>query len=220
MTKAFKSIFLHGFRATGKSTIGKLLAKRLGFEHVEMDQEIEHRAGVSIAELTNQGTDWLAMRRLESQLLQELLTRSGLVVSTGGGLCVNTVIDPQSGQTFGQLNFDLVTRDQQNLHLVLTAYIDTLVQRLRQDELSHDNPLPKRPILNPTQAQKLQQLLCLFDKDPEIQKEILIKEIIEDSITVFLQRRPKYEQLSQHLIATDFLSPEELVEQIYQKINS
>jgi shikimate kinase len=118
------------------------------------------------------------------------------------------------------LNFDLVTRDQQNLHLVLTAYIDTLVQRLRQDELSHDNPLPKRPILNPTQAQKLQQLFCLFDKDPEIQKEILIKEIIEDSITVFLQRKPKYEQLSQHLIATDFLSPEELVEQIYQKINN
>jgi len=220
MQKTFKSIFLHGFRATGKSTVGKLLAKRLGFTHVEMDQEIELRAGMSLAELTNQGTDWLTMRRLESELFQELLTRPGLVVSTGGGLCVNTVIDPQSGQTFGQLNFDLVTRDKQNLHLVLTAYIDTLIQRLRQDELSYGRSSPKRPILNPIQAQKLQQLAFLFDKDPEIQKEILIKEIIEDSIAIFLQRKPKYEQISQYLIATDFLSPEEIVEQIYQTISN
>jgi len=211
-----KSIFLHGFRATGKSTVGKLLAKRLGFEHVEMDREIERRAGMSIAELTNQGTDWLPMRRLESQLFQELLNRSGLVVSTGGGLCVNTVIDPQSGQTFGQLNFDLVTRDKQNLHLVLTAYIDTLVQRLRQNELSYGGGSPKRPILNPIQAQKLQQVYSLFDKDPEIQKEILIKEVVEDSITAFLERKPKYQQLSSYVLATDFLSPEELVEQIGQ----
>lgn len=77
-------IYLIGMMASGKSTIGEVLANRLGYRFVDMDAEIEVNSGKSITEIfTDHGEE--RFRQIESQLLKKLSTRSNIVISTGGG---------------------------------------------------------------------------------------------------------------------------------------
>lgn len=78
------NIVLTGFMGTGKTTVGRLLAERLGRPFVDMDAEIERRFGQSIPEIfARQGE--VAFRQAEAALAAELAHRSGLVIATGGG---------------------------------------------------------------------------------------------------------------------------------------
>jgi len=77
-------IVLIGYRATGKSTVGRLLAEKLGLEFLDLDEEIEARAGKSIAEIVAEG-GWETFRKLERELLREMAQREGLVLALGGG---------------------------------------------------------------------------------------------------------------------------------------
>lgn len=79
------NIVLIGYRGTGKSAVGGLLAGRLGMACIGMDAEIVRRAGVSIPEIVaNEG--WPGFRDRESALARELGERDGLVIDTGGGV--------------------------------------------------------------------------------------------------------------------------------------
>lgn len=81
-----ENIVLIGMPGCGKSTIGKELADRLGKEFVDADSEIEHIVQMSIPDIFQvHGQDHF--RRLETEVLQTLGKRSGLVIATGGG-CV------------------------------------------------------------------------------------------------------------------------------------
>ena len=75
---------LIGYRATGKTTVGQLLASRLGFEFVDTDAEVVKRAGHSIADIfAKQGEP--AFRDLESQVVDAMTQRRSIVLSLGGG---------------------------------------------------------------------------------------------------------------------------------------
>lgn len=77
-------IFFIGFMGSGKTTVGTEVARRLGLEFVDLDQEIERRAGRSIADIfARQGET--EFRRLEEEELGGLSEREGVVVATGGG---------------------------------------------------------------------------------------------------------------------------------------
>lgn len=78
------NLVLIGYRGTGKSTIGQVLAARLGRPLISTDAEIVKRAGRTIPEIvTLHG--WEHFRDLESQVCQELAGRTDLVIDTGGG---------------------------------------------------------------------------------------------------------------------------------------
>ncbi len=77
-------IILTGYRACGKSLVGRLLAQRLGFDFLDMDKEIEAREDCSISEMVA-AHGWPYFRECERKLLEELVDREGLVVATGGG---------------------------------------------------------------------------------------------------------------------------------------
>jgi shikimate kinase len=79
------NLVLVGYRGTGKSTVGKLLANRLGMRYVSMDDEITKKATMSIPEIVAQ-YGWDKFRDLESELARELTGQDGLVVDTGGGV--------------------------------------------------------------------------------------------------------------------------------------
>ena len=78
-------IFLIGFMGCGKTTWSKKLAAHLGYEFLDMDNLLQDKAGMTIAEyFTQHGED--AFRVLESTLLKETEYPENVVVSTGGGL--------------------------------------------------------------------------------------------------------------------------------------
>ena len=78
------NIFLVGLMGAGKTTIGKLLAKRLHKTFIDCDHELEHRTGVKIPlifELEGEA----GFREREVALIQELSLREDVVLATGGG---------------------------------------------------------------------------------------------------------------------------------------
>lgn len=83
-----KSIFLIGYRATGKTTVAPLLAARLGYEAIDADIEIERLAGKSIAEIfASEGE--AGFRDREAEVVAALSKRPRSVVSLGGGAVLN-----------------------------------------------------------------------------------------------------------------------------------
>ncbi len=73
MTGAF-NISLIGYRGTGKTTVGKLLAQRIGFLCVDTDEAIEQRSGRSVAELFEQRGE-AEFRDIESEVIAELTAK-------------------------------------------------------------------------------------------------------------------------------------------------
>jgi len=81
-------IFLVGFMCSGKTTVGELLAKRLGWRFVDIDKEIEKREGMSIPDIFERKGE-AYFREIELKTLKELSEREHVVISTGGGLGAN-----------------------------------------------------------------------------------------------------------------------------------
>lgn len=78
------NIILIGMPGSGKSTIGPLIAKVLGREFVDTDEEIVHRVGCTIPEyFRSHGEN--AFRNVESDVVKDISRRVGLVIATGGG---------------------------------------------------------------------------------------------------------------------------------------
>lgn len=72
---------------SGKSTVGPLLAARLAYGFIDVDREIESRAGARVSDIfATRGET--AFRELECQVLAELLAAEGRVLATGGGAFV------------------------------------------------------------------------------------------------------------------------------------
>ena len=83
------NIVLIGYRGTGKSTVGRLLASRLGRQLVSTDAEIVKRAQRTVPEIIAQ-EGWEYFRDLESDICRELADRDQLVIDTGGGAILRT----------------------------------------------------------------------------------------------------------------------------------
>src|SRR5947209_4309481 len=79
-----RTIVLVGFMGGGKTTLGRRLARNLGVKFVDLDEEIEKRAGQRISEIFKKKGE-KGFRRLETQALARALKTAG-VVATGGGL--------------------------------------------------------------------------------------------------------------------------------------
>src|SRR5258708_24847313 len=81
--RSFSGIALIGLRGAGKSTLGKLLAKKIGWSFVELNKEIEAQNGLSVAEIIAlYGQE--GVRRMEQTSLGQLLARKELMVLTTG----------------------------------------------------------------------------------------------------------------------------------------
>jgi len=123
-------VILIGYRGSGKSTVGPLLAERLGLPFVDTDQEIAQRAGKTITQVFDaEGED--AFREHEREVIAEVCTRDPHVIAVGGGAVLdddNTAAMRQAGAI-----------------VWLTATANTLWKRIAADSKSQD----QRPNLSP-----------------------------------------------------------------------
>lgn len=79
------NIYLAGFMCSGKTSAGRLLARRLGRPFADTDAQVARRAGLTVKELVSR-RGWRAFRRLEEAELRRLAAGAGRVVALGGGL--------------------------------------------------------------------------------------------------------------------------------------
>lgn len=86
-------IFLIGFMGSGKTTLGRKLAKKLGYKFVDMDDLIVQTSGMTIPGIFAEHGEAL-FRKWESDVLMEVIRQEQIVVATGGGApCFNNNID-------------------------------------------------------------------------------------------------------------------------------
>ena len=79
-----KNIILIGMPASGKTTIGKLLAKKIKYEHYDADRYLEKKEKTRVTNIfSERGEEHF--RNLEEKYLKELSEKKGIIISTGGG---------------------------------------------------------------------------------------------------------------------------------------
>lgn len=113
-----ESICLIGFMGSGKTTVGRELAKKLGYEWLDLDVYIEEKAGMRIAQLFKEKGE-AYFRSLEAACLKEVLSQKQHVISTGGGV----IVTPE--------NVECLKKQQT---FFLDYSIETLYQRIKGDE--------------------------------------------------------------------------------------
>ncbi|WP_376694791.1 shikimate kinase AroK [Wenzhouxiangella sp. EGI_FJ10305] len=120
-------IFLVGPMGSGKTTVGRRLARSLGMAFIDLDLELQARCGVEVAVIFDiEGES--GFRQRESALLDELSRRDGLVLATGGG----SVLDEGNRKILSERG--------------LVVYLQTSVeQQLRRLERDKQRPLLQAP---------------------------------------------------------------------------
>ena len=112
------NLVLIGYRGTGKSTVGKILAERLGRELVSTDAEVFRRARLSIPDIV-QRFGWDHFRDLESEVCRDLAGKDGLIIDCGGGAILR------------QQNVDCLKKN--GVLIWLTATVRTIADRIGAD---------------------------------------------------------------------------------------
>ena len=112
------NIILIGMRGSGKTTVGKILARRLGRELVEMDELIARRAGLSIAEIVEK-YGWEKFRDIEEEVTSEVAEQDNIVNASGGGVITREQ--------------NMVKLKKNGILVWLKADVDTLLERVGED---------------------------------------------------------------------------------------
>jgi shikimate kinase/3-dehydroquinate synthase len=143
------NIFLVGLMGAGKTTIGRLLARRLDMTFIDSDHEIEARTGASIPwifEIEGEAS----FRKREADVIRDLTAQKGIVLATGGG----AVLNPENRALLAE----------RGTVLYLRASVSSILQRTAHDR--------NRPLLQtPNPRGKLEDLT--------VQREPLYREIAD-----------------------------------------
>ncbi|MDP3988252.1 MAG: shikimate kinase [Candidatus Levybacteria bacterium] len=114
-----KNIVLIGMRGSGKTTIAKLLSKKLNKEFLELDDILVKKEGSSIRELVSK-KGWDYFRDKESEIVKEVLSLNNKIISTGGGVVVR--------------NQNIETLRKNGVLIYLKASLNTLLKRIGEDK--------------------------------------------------------------------------------------
>lgn len=122
------NLILIGYRCTGKTSVGKEIAGRLGCPFHDSDERIKERTGKTVAEIVEED-GWESFRSLEKEIIAELSETDGCVIAPGGG----AVMDPDNAGAM----------KKKGLFVWLMADAETIAERMRRD----DSTLHQRPSL-------------------------------------------------------------------------
>lgn len=162
------NIFLVGMMGAGKTSVGRILAKRLNKEFVDSDHVMEERTGVRIPVIFEIEGE-VGFRHRESQIIDELTGRQGIVLATGGGAIL------------AERNRDLLR--SRGAVVYLRASVKDLLHRTRHDK--------NRPLLQT--ADPRARLTELFQLRDPLYREVahLTIDTGSQSLAVLLMRLQK-----------------------------
>ena len=172
-------ISLVGFRGSGKSSVGPLLAERLQMEFVDTDQQIEKNTKQSIPDIfAHQGEEYF--RKVEAETLQMIYRKENQVVATGGG----AVLNPQT-QSLIRARGPVIW---------LQADAETTLKRIQKDQSAGS----VRPALTDLDFQQeiitlLKHRKPVYQKVSHIQIDTVDK-TPEKIVTLILQTLDDYDQ--------------------------
>lgn len=121
------NVILIGYMASGKSTIGKILANKLNYDFIDLDDYIEKKEQSSVADIFKSKGE-IYFRKLETAHLKAILENNNVVLSLGGGT-------PCYGN-----NMDIILHDTNSKSIYLKTGIPVLVGRLKNEK-------SKRPLI-------------------------------------------------------------------------
>ncbi len=133
MDKSNKNIVLIGMPGCGKTTLGSIIAEKLGKDFIDIDEIIEKQAGCTISEIFLKGEN--VFRDLETKAVLDLEGKEGIIIAAGGGV-VKRAVNMASLRKNG-----------------IIVYIDRCIR-----DISADIDISKRPLL----AKDVEQLAELY----------------------------------------------------------
>ncbi|WP_348695140.1 bifunctional shikimate kinase/3-dehydroquinate synthase AroKB [Duganella fentianensis] len=135
------NVFLVGLMGAGKTTIGRILARKLGLRFIDSDHEIEARTGATIPwifEIEGEAS----FRRREAEVIRELTGQQDIVLATGGG----AILNPESRAYL----------QERGTVIYLRASVNSILQRTAHDK--------NRPLLQTADPRKkLEELMAVRD---------------------------------------------------------
>jgi 3-dehydroquinate synthase len=169
-----RNVVLIGFMGTGKSAVGVLLARRLGWRCIDTDQVVETRHRTSVSRIFHRRGE-AYFRELEARVVAEVAALPEVVIATGGGV----VLRPEN----------MTHLRQHGWIVALTAPKDVLLSRLRNG--------PERPLLRSDPRANLSRLLAereRFYRDADLIVDVTTAspERVVDAIVAFLGNRERH----------------------------
>jgi shikimate kinase len=153
-----QNIFLVGPMGSGKTAVGKQVARLLGLPFVDSDHEIERHTGADIPLIFEREGE-AGFRRREAEAIAELTARTGIVLATGGG----AVLSPES-------------RQRLKMHGWVVDLETSVAQQAERATRTRN-----RPLLNGGDArQRLQELMAI--------REPLYREVADYTLTTTRKR--------------------------------
>jgi len=171
--------------ATGKTTVGKLLAEQLGYEFVDTDELIVARSGQTVAEIFREKGEG-AFRRMESEIAHELGEKEGFVVSTGGRM----MLDPTNAAALSRQGrvFCLVATPEEILQRVesdtevrrplleVSNPIGRIVDLMQQREEDYGR-FPQMVTSAKTPDEVTRNLVGIFQANPDLRMSITAPDV-------------------------------------------
>lgn len=165
-------IILLGYMASGKSTISKMLAKKLQIDAIDLDDYIVEKEGLSINDIFKTKGE-IYFRLQENKYLLELLeNKNSFVLALGGGTpCYAN-------------NMDLIKKMSNSIYL--KANLNTLFDRLRSEK-------ENRPLISSLNDEKLKEFIAkhLFERAPFYEQASHIISIDNKAIAVLVEETGK-----------------------------
>ena len=135
--KKDKNIYLIGLMGSGKTTLGKILSKKLDKHFYDSDQVIEEKLGVNVPMIFEYEGE-AGFREREKDILKELVSKQNIVLATGGGIILS------------ESNRDLLAKN--GIVIYLKSNQKDLVLRMKNDKT--------RPLLNNGNVELIVKKLC------------------------------------------------------------
>lgn len=140
------NIYLTGFMASGKSTLGPILANTIGFDFADVDKEIEKKTNKKVSQIFKEFGEQF-FRNLEREIITVLSEKKNVVVSLGGGAIINDE------------NISIIKKS--GILIFLNASPESIYQRLK---FKKDRPaFLFEDFENPTKEMFLKKINDLFE---------------------------------------------------------